>query len=447
MRLRQPLFLVFFLAVLAVPACAQQDAPPKDTPVHSMFSGVLTVSPEIDSTRDYRDFEVLVAVDNEGEPDTLGYAVTDSTGTFTMEVTAPTRGRYSLVISRRGQILTLGALAVADGDTATVRGEFPMGNRPLRIRSVENSAWMAYENTMTQHRNRLLELVQSGEYTEAMATNMVRQSSTILWQMRETFAETMGAEAAAAEAVSMTVGWDDSLALARAWEIPPENIRYVEVAQAARNAAARLNGQQAALDLLESFLENATTDLDRRTLEFEIIVAHLDSSRYDVALTKARAFEEKYAGTDYEEWGNRAVYELENLIPGKEAPLFAIRDVAGDSLRLDDLRGQTVLIEFYHPQDDGYERELEGRNALIREVSGLEIISVSVAPDTLITEAFFDSRVIPGRHAINPSGLTLLYNINVVPTRFLIDSDGLIRAKYVGSTMAAIYEELVGPMQ
>ncbi len=444
MNVNQKLFAFLLLGVLTVPACAQQDVATEGSEIHSVLTGVFTVDPAIDPTKDYRGFEVLVAVDVDGEPDTLGYGVTDSTGSFKVNVAAPARGRYSLVVSRRGQILTLAALAVAEGDSATVTAVFPMGNRPLRIRSMENSAWVAYENTTAQHRLRLLELVQSGEYDENKVANLVRQTSAILWGMQNTFPGTMGGEVAVAEAVSIATSWDDSLALARALQIPPENINYVEVAQAARTAQSRLAGQEAAVALLEEFAAKAVTALQRSTLEFEVIAARLDSMQYGIALDLARTYKEKYADTPYEEWGSRAIYELEHLIPGKDAPLFSLRDMKGDSLHLSGLLGQFVLVEFYHPQDDVYERELEGRSALYADAPALEIVSISMVPDTLINEAFFDLRDIPGRHAITPAGLAPLYNINVLPTRFLIDPEGTIRAKYVGNAMAAIYLDLVG---
>ena len=440
-----PRYLVLIIVgCLTLPACAQQEAATERAEVRSVFTGTITVDAQIDATQDYRGFEVLVAVDADGEPDTLGYAITDSTGAFNMDVVAPVRGRYSLLISRRGQILKVGVLAVAHADTASLTAVLPMGNRPLRVRSKENSAWLAYENTTALHRQSLLELVQSGEYNESAVSDLVHQTSMILWGMRSTFGGTMGSELAAAEAVSMVTNWNDSLALARAREIEPENINYVEIAQAARTAQARLAGQEAAIALLEEFATRATTEEHRAALAFEIIAARLDSMQHDAAMEAALSFKEAYADSPYADWGTRAIYELENLIPGKLAPLFSVRDAAGDSLHLAQFRGQHVLLEFYHPQDDVYERELEGRRRLYDDAAGLEIVSISMALDPLVDEAFFDSRDIPGRHVPRPPGLALLYNINVLPTRFLVGPDGRIVAKYVGNAMAAIYQDVVG---
>ena len=449
------LFLVWMGCSLVVTgvACGQQEAsstvPTRDAPVHSYLAGRLTVNADVDSVQDYRGFEVLVALDNQGQPDTLGYDVTDSTGAFQLDVTAPTRGIYALIISRRGQILKVGELAVSEGDSATLDATFPMGNRRLRIRSEENAAWVAYQNTKLQHNNSLLALVQSGEYAEGSARARVEQTTMIFWNMRSTFPGTMGGEVAAAEAVMMLSGWNDSLALARAYEITPKNINYADVGRAARQAQARLAGQEAALQLVRDFQERALDDKQRAQLHSEIVLAHMDSLEYDEALDEARALATTYAGASWARWADRAIYELENLLPGMAAPAFAVRTSEGDSVALGDLRGRLVLLEFYQPQDQVYQREFEVRNALYEAVGGdsLHIVSISVEPDTLLNEAFLDGRAAPGFHVFAPEGLENMiarrYNVNVLPTRYLIDSDGNIVGKYVGGTMATLREDIL----
>ena len=451
--------LTLFLAwmgcslVLVGAACGQQETagttPRGDTTVQSYLAGRLTVSADVDTVQDYRGFEVLVALDNQGEPDTLGYGETDSTGAFQLDITAPTRGIYALIISRRGQILKLGELAVAEGDSATLDAAFPMGNRRLRIRSEENAAWAAYQNTKIQHNNGLLALVQSGQYEEAGARNRVEQTTMIFWNMRSTFPNTMGGEVAAAEAVIMAAGWNDSLAVARAHDIAPNNINYAEVGRAARQAQARLAGQEAALQLVRDFQERALDDDQRAQLQSEIVLAHMDSLQHDEALAAARALAVDYAGTAWARWADRATYELENLLPGMEAPDFAVRTSEGDSLALDDLQGTLVLIEFYQPQDQVYQREFEGRNALHATVGedSLRIVSISMEPDTLLNEAFLEGRNAPGFHVFVPDGLENItarrYNVNVLPTRYLIDAAGNIIGKYVGGAMAALQEDIL----
>ena len=104
----------------------------------------------------------------------------------------------------------------------------------------------------------------------------------------------------------------------------------------------------------------------------------------------------------------------------------------GDTLSLDALRGQLVVLEFYAPEDETFLRELPGRSALHRLAGGeeLALVSVSVQPDTVVNAALFEDRDVPGRHVIAPEGLdsqiVRRYNVTAVPRRFLIDREGRI---------------------
>lgn len=68
-------------------------------------------------------------------------------------------------------------------------------------------------------------------------------------------------------------------------------------------------------------------------------------------------------------------------------------------------------------------------------------------PDTLVNEGFFEERVIPGRHVYGAQDIAQLYNINVLPTRYLIDPNGNLIDKYIGGTMAAIYEYMTNLLE
>ncbi len=437
--------------VIVGAACGQQEAvssvSDREGPVRSHLSGQLTVSAEVDSVADYRDFEVLVALDNAGQPDTLGYGISDSTGAFALDVVAPARGIYALIIGRRGQILKVGELAVAEGDSATMQAQFPIGNRRLRIRSAENAAWVAYQNTKAQHNSSLLSLVQEGTYNEEGVRGRVEQTTMIFWNLRSTFPNTMGGEVASAEAVIMLSGWNDSLALARAQEIAPTNINFAEVGSAARKSISRLEGQAAAIALLQDFQARADTDDKRAQLQTEMVLAYKDSLQHAEALETAQMITTTYPGTPWSSWAERAIYELENLLPGMAAPAFSVQTATDETITLESLQGRLVVLEFYQPQDQVYQREFEGRNDLIARAGtdSLEVLSISLEPDTLLNEAFLEGKEAPGKHIFIPDGqenaVVRTYNVNVLPTRYLIDSEGKIVGKYVGGAMATLRED------
>ena len=435
---------LWVLALLPGLACAQEDEPPIDPTVRAQFSGTLTVNPEVDPTPNYGGFEVLVAVDRGGEPDTLGFAATDSTGAFSMDITARQRGVYALIISRRGQILKVDEIAIAEADTAILSAEFPVGQRRLRIRSPENAAWMGYQNVKAQHSQSMLDLVRSGEYTDQGARRHVELSSGILWNMRETFEGTMGAEISAAESVLMVAGWNDSLAVARGKQVAPENVQYVDVVRSVRQGVARLEGQERAIAYLEASL-SAVEQADRRAeLHAEIVDAHMDSLSYDEARGMAELMQSTYAGTLWETWASNTLYELDHLLPGMPAPHFAVRTTTGDSLRLSDLSGKPVVLEFYQPRDAVYQQEYGGRNSMLTETDGIHVVSVSLEPDSLLNDALFEDREALGVFVYATNGfrteIARSYNVNFLPVRYLIDGDGELVAKYEGGTMAVLRE-------
>lgn len=435
---------------LLLSACRSQED--EKTVVRSHLEGRLTVRAEVDSIPDYRDFEVLVLSQTQGtdvDADTLGLATTDSTGAFSMTITAPERGIYPLLISRRGTILKVGELAVAEGDSARFRAEFPMGNRPLLIRSKENAAWMAYKNTKAQYNDALLRMLQEGAYDADVVNRSVLQASTILWSLRENYPATIGAEIASAEAVIMLEGWDDSLAVSRAREIEAANPNYVEVARAARRALARREGQAAAVALVKAFQEKATKPELKAGLQSEIVVAYADSLQRDEALAAAQALKKTYGKTAWAAWADRAIYEIETLSPGLPAPAFQLTTVDGGAVSAASLRGKAVVLEFYRPEDPAYQRQLGLRNVL-QDAFGadsLAFVSISMQPDSLLNEAFRDGRAFPGHHVIAPDGaesaVARAYNVHLLPTRVLIDAQGNIVRKYVGDTLARLRDDLV----
>ncbi|HMB90363.1 MAG TPA: thioredoxin-like domain-containing protein, partial [Rhodothermales bacterium] len=119
------------------------------------------------------------------------------------------------------------------------------------------------------------------------------------------------------------------------------------------------------------------------------------------------------------------------------------------SLSLDSLRGRLVLLEFYAPQNTNFQRETEARKTFYETFAEqpFSFVSLSLEPDTLLNEAFWESYDFPGERVILSGAarddLVSRYNINVIPTRFLIDQDGKIVGKYVGSTLPQLQNDVM----
>lgn len=437
---------VLLTGVFLVGMACQSD----ESTVQSYLEGTVTVRPSVDTSQNYSGFRVMVAHAQGRTIDTLGYAETDREGTFELTVTAPERGVYPLILwGRRGQE-RLGQIryVVAPGDSGTMQAELPL-ERPLRVQSPENSAFLAYRNTMAMHRETLVQRLQEGGHSSDALVQSVRQTSSILWSLQDTYPETYASDLSVVESLSLLEGWDDSLVVERARQIEPSNPQYVEAAQIARRASARFLGQEATLDLIDDFEARAATPQQRAGVQAIRVRAFMDSLQSEAALSAAQQLQSEFPGTQWAEWADKAMYEAKNLLPGMSAPELEARTMAGDSLRLSDLWGRPVVLEFYQPDSEQFTRQLSSRNALHEATrsDSIAFLSISVEPDTTLNRAFLNSHAFPGHHIIASEGLedslARQYNVADVPTRFLIDADGKIVSRYEGSSFLAFQEDLI----
>lgn len=451
-RLRRSVGGLLLAAILLAGGLGCQSEPEG---VQSHLEGQVSVRSSVDSSGDYGGFRVLVVQAQGRSLDTLGQAVTGPAGRYEMTVTAPERGLYPLTIwGRQGrQRLASTDYVVADGDSATLEVELPLERQRLRVRSPENAALMAYQNTMAQHRRTLLRQVRGNTIDSTVMNRSVRQTTSILWSLRETFPGTYASQLGAAESLSLLAGWNDSLVIERARQIAPSNPRYVEAARIARRVQARLRGQDAALELLTDFETRAATGTQRAGIQSIRVRAFIDSLQSDAALSAAQTLKNEYPDTRWADWADRAMYEVNNLLPGTEAPDLEARTLEGDSLSLRALQGRPVVLEYFRPDNTLYARQLATRNALYRgtRADSVAFVSVSVDPDTLVHRAFTQNRAFPGHTVIAPGGLdgALARTFNVVrlPTRVLIDAEGRIVGRYPGTAFLALQEELARLLQ
>jgi len=445
---RGTLFLVLGLAVVL--GCRTET----DT-IESHLRGTITVRASIDSTADNGGFRVLVVDANGRTLDTLGQAVTQTDGTFEMGVTAPERGIYALTLwGRQGQQrLASTDYVVADGDSGRLQVELPVDRGRLRVRSDENAALMAYRNTLAQHRRTILKQVRAETVDSTAVDRSVRQTSSILWSLQDTFPGAYASQLAAVESLSLLAGRSDSLVVARAGTLEGSNPRFIDAVRIARQAEARLRGQDAALALLTEFEDRAATNEQRAGVQSLRVRAFIDSLQAKAALSAAQSLKNQYPDTRWAEWADRAMYEVNNLLPGSEAPSLRARTIAGDSLSLRGLQGRPVVLEYFRPGKNLYARQLPTRNALYRSTraDSVAFVSVSVDPDTLVYQAFAEGRTFPGHAVIASEGrddpLVTTYNVADLPTRVLIDADGQIVGRYPGTAFLTLQEDLTRLLQ
>ena len=138
---------------------------------------------------------------------------------------------------------------------------------------------------------------------------------------------------------------------------------------------------------------------------------------------------------------------MTQLQPGDEAPAFALRDQAGDIVRLSDLRGRRVLVYFYPEADTpGCTRQSCSIRDHRQDLSGLDVAVLGISPDEPEDQAAFDRKYSLGfpllsdpDHAVAEAwgawgersygGKTYL---GIIRSSFLIDAEGRVERAWYG---------------
>ncbi len=437
---RLPAASLLLAAALAVTLAVTVGAcrPSADAPVRvtSRLAGTISAPDSLAGP-----YELIVGHEDASGVDTIGYAMTDASGRYSMIVEAPERGVYPLLVERDGRVLRVADLVVADGDSARLDIRMPLGGRYLRIRSRENDAWTAYRNARAARSSAIREALGAGTAAEDRFRMAALQTATVLWSLRETYKGTVASELASAESVALLVGQDDSLAVAHAREVAPSEAGYAETAEAARRAEARLRGLPAAVALLETMRDAATSADTKAQIQASVVTAYLDSARGEDAARAAERLRRDHADTPWARWAERAAYEARTLLPGKPAPAFATRTLGGADVSTESLRGRPFLLAF-HGGDADLVSSLDGRVAAARDLLGpaLPMIPVVVAPDSAGLHRLLRDVKAPASTVVARAEgvLAEAYNVRVPDTYFLVGADGKIVAKYVSAPVERV---------
>lgn len=434
------------ILILLLGACQQPEPS-----VQSYLEGRVVVDSSTGTSDDASGFRVLVLRPDGRRVDTLGYTGTDGDGRFQMAITAPNRGIYSLSFwSRTGRSpLATTDYVVASGDSATLRVELPSDPPLLRPESPENRALRSYQNVAAMHRRMLTRREQTDTDGANVLVQNVRLTSSTLWRLRDRYPGTYASQVAAVESLSLLEGWNDSLVVARARQIPPSSPRYVDAVRIARRAEARRHGHRAALDLLDTFEADAAHPRNQAGVKAARIQAFLDSMQVEAALSAAQRLRAEHAHSPWTEWARRVRYEAHNLQPGMRAPNLTVRTLEGDTLSLRGLQGRPVVLEYYRPGTDLYTLQRPLRNTLYEATrpDSVAFVSISVEPDSLVNRAYLRNQHLPGHTVIAPEGsedpLATRYNVVQVPAWVLIDEDGRIVDRYRASALPTLRHRLL----
>jgi peroxiredoxin len=117
------------------------------------------------------------------------------------------------------------------------------------------------------------------------------------------------------------------------------------------------------------------------------------------------------------------------------APAFLLKDSDGNIVRLDDLRGKVVLLNFWATWCPPCRLEMPSLEALHKELSAQGLVVLAVAP----RESAEDVRSFYNEHRLSFPALldhdaevSGLYKVWSLPTTFVINKHGYVAGKVIG---------------
>ncbi|MEX2410869.1 MAG: TlpA disulfide reductase family protein [Candidatus Paceibacterota bacterium] len=440
--------ILLFFSLLFLFSCSRKETEINRT---ATITGKITVDPEIDSNSDYSGIQLFSTAQNDsGIADTLFIAITDSTGEFSGIATFPENDIYPMLVSRNQNVFGVLNMIFANDDTIHITGQIPDINNTVEIESYENEIYKTFER-VDRGFNRVANFINAGMISADSIGIEIEKWSDIYWEVYDTYPETFAGNMSAETSISILRGWNDSLMVVRS-EILLDDIGKISpfTLQLLVEYYAESEGLDGAIDEMDRIKE--TTDSKSQILDIDVQKIELlyDSSRTREANNLLEEFKSTYSeNSSAMEWAENISYDLEFLTPGYPFPEFSFKTINGDSLDNQSLLGKPFLIEITRFENLLYQQQYD-RTISIHQIYqnfDLEIITVPVNTNNVTLQAFFEERSLLW-NIIDPSSfdseeLINLLNISSVPTRFLVDRDGMIVRRYVGNE----YDDVVRGLQ
>lgn len=119
---------------------------------------------------------------------------------------------------------------------------------------------------------------------------------------------------------------------------------------------------------------------------------------------------------------------------GSVAPDFELVNLAGNQVRLSEIKGKSVLLNFWATWCLPCRSEMPVLNdRYLRNKKHLEVLAINFDEPQEIVQAFVSELGISFPVLLDPGGVVQdLYRVRGYPTSYLIDQDGIIRFQHIG---------------
>ncbi len=133
-------------------------------------------------------------------------------------------------------------------------------------------------------------------------------------------------------------------------------------------------------------------------------------------------------------------------VVGKTAPDFELQNLAGETLRLSDLRGKPVLLNFWGTWCGPCSLEMPIFQHYARQYPGLVVAAVNAGEGQSKVKTYAEKRELEFPILLDPGQKILsLYRVTGLPTTFFLDAEGRIQSIHIGGvTEQRLVEYLKG---
>ena len=124
-----------------------------------------------------------------------------------------------------------------------------------------------------------------------------------------------------------------------------------------------------------------------------------------------------------------------NAAAPQPAPDFTLKSLSGENLKLSELRGQVVLVNFWASWCGPCRQEMPLLDEMYQRYQklGFTILGVNVEQDAAAAQAMLKEHPVQFPVLFDPqSTASKLYNLNAMPTTVLVDRSGNVRYLHQG---------------
>lgn len=426
-------YIFVVIILLMATACSNE---PK--PLQTVVQGTITVADSLDESGDFSGIGISIVTRDSANTlsDTLYHEVTDRSGNFEGVVQFPEKQYYMMFISRNDQVLSNMGVILADGDTLTITAQLPNINQTVSLQSREHEAMKTFVR-VDQSFQRVSAYAMRGAIPDSQMLDEAKKWTDLYWEVYEKHPETIASYLAAEKSANLLNNWNPEEMLNRIDETLPEEYMVSVALNLAKPYIAEVQGFNAASNYLDSLAQIAREETTKEIVVRNKIKMYFDSSRVKQAKTLLTDYEQEYADNPAsKKWARRIRYDLNYLAPGVQAPDFSFITMTGDTVSNSKLEGSTYILEISPLANAEYQNDFD-RTVIIHEIYknyGLKIYTIPLDQSELTIEGFFEERrkiwPVAKLGSFDVQNIIQKFNVVQVPTRFLIDQNGVLIRKY-----------------